>query len=189
MSLETPLLSISQLVNDARAQLTWSPTPRLDAELLLSFVLKKNRIYIATNPRKLVTVNEANLLSKLLLRRRHREPIAYIIGEREFYGFNFKVTRDTLIPRPETELIVDLALKIIAEEPVKSIVDVGTGSGCIILSLAKMLFKQDQKRAKTLKFHTTDISQNALEVARTNYRNLFPDKEIIIAKKLICLPR
>ncbi len=97
---------------------------------------------------------------KLILRRKNNEPIAYILNNKEFWKFNFKVTKEVLIPRPDSELIVNEILKLISLDASKHILDVGTGSGCILLSLIK-------ERSKC---HGTaiDISKKALKVAKLN---------------------
>lgn len=172
--------TIRQLLNNADTKLDWSPTPRLDAELLLAYVLRTDRTYIATNPNEIVSSNHSEIFQKMILRRQKREPLAHIIGEKEFYGFNFKVTKDTLIPRPETELIVDIALKLIFEKTIDSIVDVGTGSGCIIISLAKEVYKRNSSLAKSMTWLATDTSKKAMNIATTNHKQLLANTDISI---------
>ena len=106
----------------------------------------------------------------LIDRRARREPVAYILGEREFYGRPFTVTRAVLIPRPETELVVEEALAYAGQRPTATIVDVGTGSGCIAVTLAL--------EVSGARIVATDVSGPALEVARENARRLRADERI-----------
>ena len=106
----------------------------LDSELLLSKTLNKSREQILTNLDANVKKNFFNIFKEYLIRRSKNEPIAYIFEEKEFWSKNFNVNKHTLIPRPETELLVDGLLKIFKDKKI-SILDIGTGSGCIIVSL------------------------------------------------------
>lgn len=133
------------------------PNPRLDAELLLAHVLKCKRVDLYTGFEKTVGDNHLAEFKALIERRAKREPLQYIIGETEFWGLKFKVTPDVLIPRPETELLVEEALKF---SEAKNILDIGTGSGCIAISLAKHLLEA--------RITATDISKESLEVAKEN---------------------
>lgn len=133
------------------------PNPRVDAELLLAHVLECQRVALYTDHEKVISEKLLAKFKSLLERRAKREPLQYILGETEFWGLKFKVTPDVLIPRPETELLVEEALKF---KDSKSILDIGTGSGCIAVSLAKHL--------PETKLVATDISKEALEVAREN---------------------
>jgi len=133
------------------------PNPRLDAELLLAHVLKCKRVDLYTGFEKTVGDNHLAEFKVLIERRAKREPLQYIIGETEFWGLKFKVTPDVLIPRPETELLVEESLKF---PEAKNILDIGTGSGCIAISLAKHL--------PEARITATDISKESLEVAKEN---------------------
>tara|TARA_Y100000591_G_C21786831_1_gene674274 strand:+ start:138 stop:977 length:840 start_codon:yes stop_codon:yes gene_type:complete len=135
------------------------PSYVLDSELLLSKVLNKSREEILINLDK--KVNEKNLLifKKYLQRRSKKEPIAYILQEKEFWDKKFEVNRHTLIPRPETELLVELILRSVKKKRL-SILDIGTGSGCILISLLDVL--------KNSYGIGVDISKNALFVAKKN---------------------
>ena len=131
----------------------------LDSELLLSKTLNKSREEILVNlDRKL---KKCNILKfkKYLVRRSKNEPMAYILGEKEFWSKKFNVNRDTLIPRPETELLVE-KLSLILKEKKNSILDIGTGSGCIILSLLSSM-KQSTGTG-------IDISRKAILTAKKN---------------------
>src|SRR3990172_5514994 len=110
--------------------------PELEAALLLSKVLSINTTYIYAHPKNWVQSDKIKEFELLLERRIKREPIAYILGEKEFYSRSFIVTPDVLIPRPETEILVEEALKIINNIPCPTVLDVGTGSGCIAVTIA-----------------------------------------------------
>ena len=132
----------------------------LDIELIISRVIKKSREFVLAHPEHKPTPFQISKIKKQISRRINNEPLAYIFGEKEFYGLNFKVNKNTLVPRPETELIIDEALDIAKNNPQPTtFIDIGTGSGCIIITLAKNLNK---------KFFAIDISRLALRVARQN---------------------
>ena len=134
------------------------PNPRLDAELLLAHLLKCKRIDLYTRHEALLRENHLADFKGLIRRRVQREPLQYIVGETEFYGLKIKVTPEVLIPRPETELLVEEGIKL---NP-KNILEIGTGSGCISVALAKHL--------PDAKIIATDISKEALEIAAGNAR-------------------
>ncbi|MFQ5578277.1 MAG: peptide chain release factor N(5)-glutamine methyltransferase, partial [Anaerolineae bacterium] len=136
------------------------PTPRLDAEVLLAHVLQTNRAWLHAHRNDPLAPDAARAYSRLIQRRARHEPVAYITGEREFFGLSFEVTPAALIPRPETELLVELALERLPPGAVA--VDVGTGSGCIAVSLAV--------HAPAARLIATDISAAALALARQNAR-------------------
>ena len=139
---------------------------RLDAEIILAHVLKINRTHLHAHPDQALTKTELKIANNLLKRRQNHEPVAYLIGHKEFYGRPFKVTSATLIPRPETEDIIILA-KQIANNPTiqpRHILDLGTGSGCIAITLS-IEFPAAQVTA-------TDISQKALNIAKQNAKTL-----------------
>ena len=132
----------------------------LDSQILLSKVLNLSRERLLINLSNNLETANFNKFKNLVLRRKKKEPIAYIFKNREFWKYNFKVNRGVLIPRPETEIIVNKTLKFISLNASKKILDIGTGSGCIILSILK----------ERPKCHGTaiDISKKALKVAITN---------------------
>ena len=117
------------------AELPDSPTARLDAELLLAAALGKSRSYLHTWPEKIVSSEAALAFSEFLLRRRAGEPVAYILGQQGFWKLDLEVAPHTLIPRPDTELLVETALDLLPETPAR-VLDLGTGSGAIALALA-----------------------------------------------------
>ncbi|NWD77608.1 peptide chain release factor N(5)-glutamine methyltransferase [Pseudomonas gingeri] len=117
------------------ADLPDSPTARLDAELLLAAALGKSRSYLHTWPEKIVSSEAALAFSDFLLRRRGGEPVAYILGQQGFWKLDLEVAPHTLIPRPDTELLVEAALELLPATPAQ-VLDLGTGSGAIALALA-----------------------------------------------------
>jgi len=143
--------------------------PSLEAEILLSYILKKNREFLFTYPEKELNIKQVRNYKKLIIRRLKGEPIAYLTGQKEFYGLNFLVNKNVLIPRPETELMVEEALKRIRHSRKRiTLVDVGTGSGCLIITL---VIKELSSEASELSsFWGIDISKPALTVARKNAR-------------------
>ncbi len=140
--------------------LTNSQIDRLDAELIMARAIGKDRTFLHAHPDYEFSAAEFEQIKSDTLRRQKHEPLAYILGEKEFYGRIFTVTPDTLIPRPETEALIDI---IKAQKPHK-VLDVGTGSGCIAVTLALELPKTE--------VNALDISQKALKIARQNAQNL-----------------
>ncbi|MBI4049264.1 MAG: peptide chain release factor N(5)-glutamine methyltransferase [Candidatus Doudnabacteria bacterium] len=171
-----------------------------DAAVLLSFVLKKDKAFLFFYPEKTLTKNQKRKFLSLIKKRKAGWPVAYLTGEKEFYGLKFFVNRNVLIPRPETEGLVELLLSEIKDQRSLSILDLGTGSGCIIISLAKTLetnpssglwppspigrrkLQTNPKRTELpsphgrgdggegLEFFASDLSTNALSVAKKNAR-------------------
>ena len=135
------------------------PSHILDSEILLSKTLNKSKEEILVNLNKNINEKEILLFKEYLKRRIKNEPIAYILEEKEFWSKKFKVSKDTLIPRPETELLVDKLLKIYRGKKI-SILDIGTGSGCIIISLISELNKSIGTGI--------DISKKAILIAKKN---------------------
>ena len=150
---------------------------RLDAELLLSKVLNKQREDILIDLQKELKLENISEFNNLIERRSFKEPIAYITAEKEFWNKTFKVNYDTLIPRPETELIVDKLVNIFKNKKI-NILDVGTGSGCIIISILGEL--------KTSKGIAIDISKNALKLAKKNAETYNVQNKIKFLNKSIC---
>ena len=137
-------------------------TPRLDAELLLAHALGVQRIVLYTSFDKPLRPEERQVFREYVKRRAQREPVAYILGEREFYGRSLRVAPGVLIPRPETEHLVDRALSWLREQELKApeILDIGTGTGAIAVSLAA--------EVPEARLVATDISETALSFARAN---------------------
>lgn len=135
-------------------------SPRLDAEVLLAHVLKIDRVQLYCSLQQPVNGVEINKFRELVRRRQAFEPIAYIVGQKEFYGLEFAVSPDVLIPRPDTETLIEAVRDIFSGEAKINICDVGTGSGAIAVTLAT-LFPNSSITA-------TDLSEEAIEVARCN---------------------
>lgn len=152
--------------------------PFFESELILAHILKKSREYVLTHPEIELTKKQTIKYQNFIKRRLNHEPMAYILGHKEFYGLDFKVTRDTLIPRPETELLVEKTLEKIrpaGHQAPSAIIDVGTGSGNIIISIARCI-KQPKKNK--IDFYGTDISPKALRVAKSNAKKHNVEKKI-----------
>jgi release factor glutamine methyltransferase len=137
-----------------------SESPRLDAEILLAHARGCPRIQLYTNYDEPLTEGQRAVMRDLVQRRAAAEPVAYLVGHREFFGLDFRVSRDVLIPRPDTETLVVAGLEFLATRPQPRVLDVGTGSGCIAISLAV--------NAPNAILVATDQSAAALEVAREN---------------------
>lgn len=155
--------TVGRILPATTAFLKASATPRLDAELLLARVLKMSKVQLYVNFEKELTPAELGEYRELVRRRSRHEPVAYILGEKEFYGLKFKTRAAALIPRPETEHLVDEAIRLAKElwpgEAVR-LADIGCGSGAISLALAHSL-KEAQVAA-------ADVSADALALAREN---------------------
>lgn len=148
------------LEDAAKALAAVHHSARLDAEVLLAFVLGKLRHHAYTFPKQVLASAPHRQYRSLIERRRAGEPVAYLTGEREFWSLSLAVTPATLIPRPESERLVELALDLISPEERLWIADLGTGSGAIALAIAS-------ERAKCVVV-ATDASEPALEIARQN---------------------
>lgn len=137
-----------------------SPTPRLDVETLLQKVLGVDRLYILLNLERVLSEDEEQLFNKFINERLNNRPIAYIVGNREFMGLDFFVKEGVLIPRPDTEVLVEEVIELAKKKDAKNILDIGTGSGAITISLAKYL--------ENVKVTSVDISDIALEIGKRN---------------------
>jgi release factor glutamine methyltransferase len=149
----------------AKLQKVKNTSPHLDAGILLAHVLHKTKEYVLANPDKKMSVNQTKKLNALILRRQKNIPIAYLTGQKEFYGLHFFVGTFVLVPRPETELLIEETIKTVRQKTDQqkvTITDVGTGSGCIAITLAKYL-----PQAKII---AIDISPKALAMAKKNAR-------------------
>jgi release factor glutamine methyltransferase len=141
-----------------------SPSARLDAELLVMHVCGLSRTELLTRDRQPLTTEQEVALGELLARRRQGEPIAYLTGRREFWSLDLAVSPATLVPRPETELLVERALARIPPDAAWSVADLGTGSGAIALAIAR-----ERPRCRVV---ATDNSSAALAIARANAARL-----------------
>lgn len=151
-------LATRRLAEAGIAEAAW------DAELLLRHVLHWDRAALLSREAKDLTADEEARFFALVAERYARRPLQHLAGTQAFYGRDFLVTPDVLIPRPETELLVETALELLAGQAAPVVVDVGTGTGCIALTLAAEI--------PSAEVHGVDISRAALDVARANARRL-----------------
>ena len=137
---------------------------KLDSEILLASVIEKDRKYLILNDYQ--NIKEKNLIhfQKLINKRSFREPIAYLTNKKHFWNYKFFVTKDTLIPRPDTELIVEQILKLTKSKTKMKILDIGVGSGCILLTILK--------ERKNFYGVGVDISKKCLNISKINAKNL-----------------
>jgi len=163
--------TINDWLNNASNKLSGVniPSSKLDAELILASCLNKNRTYLHAHNNKILTIKSITMANNKLKLRLKRIPIAYITGYKEFYGRQFIVTSNTLIPRPESETIIELLNKIIkpnsnSQIPIAKLIDIGTGSGCLGIT-AKL-------EHPTINVTLTDISKPALKIAKKNAHDL-----------------
>jgi release factor glutamine methyltransferase len=144
----------------ARLAAAHVPDARMDAALLVAFVTGRDRAFLIAHPESELSADEQAHLEGMVARRAAREPIQYIIGSQEFFGLEFRVTRDVLIPRPETELVVENAINALKVKDNATFCEIGIGSGCISVSI---LYNVPSATAVGV-----DISDEALTVAREN---------------------
>lgn len=144
------------------------PTARREAEILLSHVIKKPLEFLLAHPEKRLLKKQIENYKKLIAKRLRGKPISYLTGHREFYGLDFLVNENVLIPRPETELMVEEAITKIKNQKSEIrnllLIDVGTGSGCVLVSILKNV----NVESENMKVIAIDISNKALDVARKN---------------------
>ena len=140
------------------------PNPQLDSEILLSNLIRKDKKHIILNPKELLNSEQLDKFKSLIERRKKGEPIAYLINKKEFWKEEFFVNKDVLIPRPDTELIIEQVLKIYSKDEQLQVLDIGTGSGCILLSILK------ERR----NFYGTgiDICKKSINVSKFNAKQL-----------------
>ncbi len=135
-------------------------TPILDSEILLAKIIKKDRKYIVMNSKENLTIKQVKDFRKLIFKRSKGQPIAYLTNSKNFWNYKFFIKKNVLIPRPDTELLIREALKFAKNKKDLSILDIGTGSGCILLTLVKEL--------NNLKGVGVDISKKCVEISRIN---------------------
>lgn len=171
-------MTIQEALSHGRLQLrATSPTPALDARLLLQHVLQVSHPHLIAHGDQALSPAQATAYRQLLARARQSEPIPYLTGTAPFFGHDFLVTPAVLIPRPETEQLVERAIAWAQPRPAPHIVDVGTGSGCIAISLALAL-----PRATVT---AVDISAAALQIAARNLARLAPDRVQLLRGNLL----
>ena len=138
--------------------------PRLDSEILLSKSINKDKKYIILNSKEVLNTKQLDSFNKLVNRRKNGEPIAYLTNKKEFWKDEFYVNKDVLIPRPDTELIIEQVLKTYSKQSQLQVIDIGVGSGCILLSIIK----------ERPNFYGTgiDISKKSIKVSKINAKLL-----------------
>ncbi|MGH8851321.1 MAG: peptide chain release factor N(5)-glutamine methyltransferase [Casimicrobiaceae bacterium] len=172
---------MSPIVTVARALAASGLVP-FEAQVLLAHVLDRDRAWLAAHAGDPIGAEQAKAFAGLARRRRDGAPVAYLIGRREFYGLDLQITTDVLIPRPETELLVDLALARIPVDHGAQVVDLGTGSGAVALAIAS-----ERRDAHVL---GTDISTAALALAARNAARLvITNVAFVVSDWLAALPR
>jgi release factor glutamine methyltransferase len=156
------LVNIAQAILQIKETLNQGDVPdaRRDAELLVSFVAGKNKTFIVAHPEHELSADETSRLDNLTSRRLAREPLQYILGRQEFYGLEFDVTPDVLIPRPETEILVERAVEFLKPRGNHRFCEIGIGSGCISISVLYQL--------KNVTAIAGDVSKAALTVSERN---------------------
>lgn len=160
-----------------------SGTPRLDIEVLLSYVLSKDRSWILAHPEYELLDKQKKILNSLVARRLKHVPIAYILGKCEFYGREFYVDKNVLVPRPESETIIDLLKQVVGERRTENenrIIDIGTGSGALAIT-AKLELPKAQ-------VYAIDIDERALAVAKENSKILKVDIKFMKSNLLGSVP-
>jgi release factor glutamine methyltransferase len=157
--------TVSVLLDNATTRITTAlglvrREARLEAQILASRALGVNRVWLIAHGQDILSPIQAETIAALIARREQGEPVAYILGEKEFYGRTFKVSPEVLIPRPETELLVEAALERLPKDRPARVLDLGTGSGCIAISLA--LARPD------CEILALEASVSAVEMAKEN---------------------
>lgn len=163
-------MTIAEFRKEQTKQLINSTTPSLDVDCLLCHVLEKNRSWILAHQDE--SLDELNLkkLNSFIDQRKTGLPIAYIIEKKEFFGLEFFVNKNVLIPKPDTELLIEKAIEIIEQDfqnRISKVADVCTGSGCVFISIAKQF-----ENTKNIKYFSTDVCHKALEVAKINSQKI-----------------
>lgn len=153
-------MQIVEALNNAKQQLQSSESAQLDAEVLLSSLLNCERIWLYTYPEQALTEQEKETFNHLITLRSEGHPIAYLTGKKEFWSLTLNVNQDTLIPRPETELLVETVLSLITNDSTKKVLDLGTGTGAIAIAIAS--------ERPLVSITATDLSETALNLAKEN---------------------
>ena len=159
-------MNIENILNEGRdiLQKNKIANPQLDSEILLSNSIKRDKKHIILNPKEVLNSEQLGKFKSLIERRKKGEPIAYLINKKEFWKDEFFVNKDVLIPRPDSELIIEQVLKIYSKDVQLQVLDIGTGSGCILLSILK----------ERSNFYGTgiDISKKSINVSKFNAKQL-----------------
>lgn len=180
-------MTINEFKKFCFKELNFSPTPELDCNVLLEHFLNLSKTQILLNHQTKIPNDKLELLLNSIKKRKNGLPISYITNSREFYGFNFYVTPDVLIPKADTEILVEKAIQSIEQnirqhQKQLTICDMCTGSGCIGLSVLLTLFNIINSSELLPNFIFVDISESALEIAKKNTRNLLEKKQDLLKK-------
>jgi len=154
------MATVAELLHEAEQDINCSDSARLDAEILLCDVMRFGRSKIYSHPDQLITDEKLMLYKSLIEQRRQGHPVAHLTGKKEFWSLQLAINKNTLIPRPETECLVETALQMISEDARCNILDLGTGSGAIAIAIAS-----ERPHSNIV---ATDINTNALAVAKKN---------------------
>ncbi len=154
------MITITELLQKAEQSIHSSESARLDAEILFCDLMQFDRCRIYSHPQQLVPEDKSVLFQFLIEQRQQGHPIAHLTGKKEFWSLELAINKYTLIPRPETELLVETALQMIPENAAFNILDLGTGSGAIAIAIAS--------ERPDCKIVATDINKNALTIAKEN---------------------
>ena len=159
-------MNIENILNKGIAILQKNKTanPQLDSEILLSNLIKRDKKHIILNPKEILNPDQLEKFNSLIERRKKGEPIAYLINKKEFWKDEFFVNKDVLIPRPDSEIIIEQVLKIYLKDLQLQVLDIGTGSGCILLSILKERSNFDGTGI--------DISKKSINVSKFNAKQL-----------------
>ncbi len=185
-------MTIREYKNQIIKNISSSASPQLDAEILLCYFLNFNKTQLLLNQNKELPDEIKPKLDNAISRRAAGLPIAYITGHKEFYGYDFIVSPDVLIPKPDTEILVERAVDVILSmmdargENLLTVCDMCTGSGCIAVAVAKTLLEDERVPPEQLpKFTLADISEPALDIARRNVEALLgngPESSLILSR-------
>jgi release factor glutamine methyltransferase len=169
----TPLSNQALLVYGRQQLATAVPEASLETELLLAQALNKDRVFVLAHPQAIPSTLELKTFLKLLKKRLAGWPNAYLLGHKEFYGYDFKVNPSVLIPRPESEIMIETLLKVLTKSTGrKMVIDIGTGSGALIGALAREF-------TGTASYYASDRSLAALAMARLNLKRLAPTVKLL----------
>lgn len=171
------LISAKQRLEDSSCS-----TPHLDAQVILAYVLNVDRSWLFAHHEYELTAQQAEAYTALIMRRMQHEPVAYLVGRKEFYGLDFLVDQRVLIPRPETELLVDAVLDAVELRELvhPKVADIGTGSGAIAIAVAA--------NCQQARIYAVDISPSALEVARQNVARLDAAQQVTLLQGDLLTP-
>jgi len=169
-------MNILNAINYANKQLKEKgiKTYELDTQILMSKAIKKQKKNMLLNLKEEIKIEDYNFFIDLINQRLNMKPIAYLVGNKSFWKYDFQVTSDVLIPRPDTEIIIEQVIKLTKNKSKLNILDIGVGSGCIILSILK--------EKKNFRGTGIDISKKTLKICRINSNNLGVSKRLKLFK-------